>query len=282
MTYKKNVPSCVYDRWIKLNPDYTIDFSMDEDCIKFLADNFNPYIVDLFKNIKRGMYKADLWRLCKLYMNNGVYTDVDIIPYMKLADIIPYDNTFYSCISVMPASIFQAFIVNNLPKKHPLLLIMIMSFIINKPTDHMNGPTYDMYTCLCHTFNVPRIYPHRKYSANNVKIKIKLWTSNSNFKHINLNYFPDDIKYRVELIPNFLEKIKCIFIIDNNILIVNRIDKNCGWNYIHYCNIIFDIPVNMYMYSENGVPFGSNQYVSHNNRKILNSRDYNYFANSGW
>ena len=39
MTYKKEVPKFVLDRWINLNPNYTIEFSLDDDCIKFLQDN---------------------------------------------------------------------------------------------------------------------------------------------------------------------------------------------------------------------------------------------------
>ena len=68
MTYKKPIPSLVYDRWKKLNNSYEIEFSLDKDCILFLQKNFNDYIVKLFEYIPHGMYKADLWRLCKLYI----------------------------------------------------------------------------------------------------------------------------------------------------------------------------------------------------------------------
>ena len=67
MTYKKEVPQFVLDRLINLNPNYTIDFNLDDDCINFLKENFNDNITNLFKKIKKGMYKADLWRLCRLY-----------------------------------------------------------------------------------------------------------------------------------------------------------------------------------------------------------------------
>ena len=117
MTYKKNVPDKVFNRWKELNPTYNIDFSLDKECINFLKENFNSYIVNLFKSIDKGMYKADLWRLCKLYINGGVYADIDLVPYIDI-DTLDKHITFYSCMSTNPNSIFQAFMINfSKPKK---------------------------------------------------------------------------------------------------------------------------------------------------------------------
>ena len=113
MTYKKEIPVLVFDRWLELNKDYNIDFSLDIDCINFLKINFNEYVVDLFKTIPVGMYKADLWRLCKLYMNGGVYSDVDIVPYLNL-DTLSKDISFYSSISINHVNIFQVIIYSSL------------------------------------------------------------------------------------------------------------------------------------------------------------------------
>tara|TARA_B110000211_G_scaffold158151_1_gene179016 strand:+ start:7527 stop:7868 length:342 start_codon:yes stop_codon:yes gene_type:complete len=82
MTYKKNIPYKVKNRWIEYNDSYNIDFSLDKDCLDFLKNNFNIY--NLFNNINIGAFKADLWRLCKLYKNSGVYADVDLVPYLNI------------------------------------------------------------------------------------------------------------------------------------------------------------------------------------------------------
>jgi len=58
----------------------SLNFTKEE----FLKNNFNGYIVNLFKVIHIGMYKADLWRLCKLYIHGGVYSDVDLVPYINI------------------------------------------------------------------------------------------------------------------------------------------------------------------------------------------------------
>jgi len=60
MTYKKEIPDIVFKRWNLLNKEYKIDLSLDKDCIKFLEDNFNDYIVNIFLKIPQGMFKADL------------------------------------------------------------------------------------------------------------------------------------------------------------------------------------------------------------------------------
>ena len=55
MTYKKKIPDIVFDRWKKLNPDYNIVFSLDNDCINFLKHKiwfFFWYIIVLILDPK--------------------------------------------------------------------------------------------------------------------------------------------------------------------------------------------------------------------------------------
>ena len=114
MTYKKAIPDLVGSRWKTLNKDYEIELSLDDDCIRFLETHFNSYIANLFKQIPIGMYKADLWRLCKLYVHGGVYADVDLIPYLDI-DKLDVSASFYTCLSKNPGAVFQAFIISKPP-----------------------------------------------------------------------------------------------------------------------------------------------------------------------
>ena len=125
MTYKKEIPDIVFNRWKLLNKEYKMELSLDHDCIHFLKQHFNDYIAELFSKIPRGMYKADLWRLCKLYICGGVYADVDLVPYLDM-DKLDKDITFYSCLGINGTSIFQAFMLNYKPKS-PLILQFIIS-----------------------------------------------------------------------------------------------------------------------------------------------------------
>lgn len=284
MTYKKAVPLHVFERWKKLNKDYAIDFSMDEQCITFLENNFNPYIASLFKSIKLGMFKADLWRLCKLYISSGVYADIDLVPYINI-DTLDKDVTFYTCLTSSHKSIFQAFIVNNSKPNNPLILCCLISFLINKPYDKTGiyTPTYDMYNCLKYNLNVPEIKADIKYKINVVKIPINIGPSNTNTKIINLFYFPDNIEYTINLKKNQF-KDTFIFKISDNKLYVIRIDENTGWAHPHSIDICIDSKECIYLFNELYTPGKSIDYcyVAYKNNKILDSRDHAYFKNKGW
>ena len=282
MTYKKSIPDKVKTRWIEHNGDYKIDFSLDKDCLDFLETNFNNNVSDLFVKINEGMYKADLWRLCKLYVNSGVYADVDLVPYLNI-DELDKTITFYSCLSIAPGAIFQALMINFSKPKDPLLLVFLLSFLINKPYTFSNGPTYDMYNCIQHILNVETILPERKYEVEMVKLKVCIGSSIENIKKINLYYFPEDIQYTISLYENHHQD-TFHFEIKNNFLIVKRLDKSHGWGYNHYIDICFPSRSSFFFFKENIGP--NNDWIRsnivHNDKKILDSRDLDYHKNDGW
>lgn len=281
LTYKKEVPDIVLSRWKELNKDYNIELSLDIDCINFLEKYFNNYIVDLFKKIPVGMYKADLWRLCKLYVHGGVYADIDLVPHISI-DTLDKNVTFYSCLSVDDNYIFQAFMVNFSYPKNPLILHFLISFLLNNPQNNNNGPCADMYNCIKHNLNGINIQPNIKYEIEEIMIPINIGSSNTNIKHINLYYFPNYIKYHIKLNKSIYNDTFSFDIIDN-ILIVTRIDANSGWGHNHSCNICIKSKETIFLFKEK---IDNNNfvtaYVSHNNTKILDSRDMNYYYNKGW
>jgi len=245
MTYKKPIPEKCINRWTQLNPNYKIDFSVDCDCIQFLKDNFNQYIVDLFIKIPQGMYKADLWRLCKLYINSGIYADVDLVPYLNI-DELDKHITFYTCLSIQKESCFQAFIINFSKAKNPLIFIFLLSFLINNPFRRSNGPCNDMYNCIKYILN-EKIISNKKYEVSQIKIKINIGSSKHNVKQINLYYFPEELQYTINLIQNsYKDSFK--FEIKNNILIITRVDACAGWDYNHFIDICFDYKTSFYFF----------------------------------
>lgn len=285
MTYKKEVPNFVFSRWKDSNKEYDIEFSLDEDCISFLKQHFNDYIVELFKNQPKGMFKADLWRLCKLYIHGGVYADVDLVPHLDI-DTLDRHVTFYSCMSKDTNSIFQAFMVSFSEPKNPLILHFLLSFLLNKPYYNLyNGPTYDMFNCIKYNLDGIDIYPEQKYEIKEIKISIAIGRSDTNTKSIDLHFFPNDIIYTIKLLNKTGYSDDFKFEIENNILNITRLDKNTGWDYCDYSvDICIESNETVYFFREN---IGENNnwitsYVTYNNKKILDSRDLNYFQNSGW
>jgi hypothetical protein len=64
------------DRMRKVNPEFNIQLYDDYDCRKFIKKHFSKDILTAFDTLKPGAYKADLWRLCILYINGGIYSDI--------------------------------------------------------------------------------------------------------------------------------------------------------------------------------------------------------------
>jgi hypothetical protein len=226
------------------------------------------------------MYKADLWRLCKLYIHGGVYADVDLVPHINL-EYFDKDVSFYSCISAINRnSIFQAFMMNYKPKSE-LIYIMLLSFLLNNPQNFCNGPTFDMFNVLQYNIHEP-IQPFKKYTIETLKLEIKIGSSSHNEKRINLFYFP--IKdYDIQIKPSEY-KDTFEFSVKNNILNVKRIDSNEGWGHDHSCELIIKTKEVIYLFDERPGPHTNwaTSAVYNEDFKILDSRDMDYFHNGGW
>ena len=272
MTYKKPIPGIVAKRWLALNKDYTVDLSYDADCVAFLREHFNEYIANLFTTITSGPYKADLWRLCKLYIHGGVYTDVDIVPYLDI-DSLDTSVTFYSCKSILDNTVFQAYMVHY-RSKSPLLLQFLVSYVLNKA--YTTSPTEDMYRCLKYTLGGKDILPDTVYDIHEIKIPVAIGASETDTKTIDLYYFPSDIAYTIRG-----DTSQYTFQIENNTLIVT---KEGGWDQNLTVDICIEAKERILLFKENRGPFGSwiTSYVTHNGKKILDSRDLDYFRNKGW
>jgi len=171
----------------------------------------------------------------------------------------------------------------NYKAKSPLILNFMISFLLNSPYYYCNGPTYDMYNCVKYNLNNIKIKSEQKYKIEEIKILVNIGTNETSIKHINLHFFPEEINYNVKLIKNpYKDKFK--FNIKNNILIIQRLDENTGWGHNHSIDICIESKEIIFLFKEN---IGQNDnwitsYVTLNNKKILDSRDINYYNNKGW
>lgn len=280
-SYRNNIPYFVFNRWLRLNPKYKIDFSLDEDCRQFLNNEFNTNVRNYFNNLDRGAFKCDLWRLCKLFKNSGVYADVDLVPYIDL-DTLGNNITFYSCKGCW-GGIFQAFMaINN--KNSPLLLGLLISFMHHR-AELINciGPTIEMENFLKYNLNIhcsQPLHTDSVYELKTVKIKIIIGSSENNTKSIDLLYFPNNINYKIILKDNNDDKFD--FNISNNQLHIKRIDRDSGWDHHHEVDICLDADERIYLFREHNTNHINNNFVTFKNNKILDSRDKNYVHMQGW
>jgi mannosyltransferase OCH1-like enzyme len=84
MTWKqKQLPPLMQqnvNRLVHQNPEFTFHLYSDEDCLAFIQQHFTPDVADAFNALRPGAYKADLWRLCILYIRGGYYMDIKLSP----------------------------------------------------------------------------------------------------------------------------------------------------------------------------------------------------------
>ena len=144
MCYKtKNIPKKVIENWKKLNPDYEICLYDDEECYTYILENYNKEYADLFNEIPSGPIKADFWRVCILYKNGGIYTDIDLVPLQPLSSFITDDVKFSSILGLDKINIFQAFILST--SGNPILKSCIEMMLNLRKTNFMYAVWAGMY-----------------------------------------------------------------------------------------------------------------------------------------
>lgn len=84
-TYKddyKNLPeyaSAATKTWIDRNPDWEYNYFSDSDVMDFVSSEFGSEWIKIFESCPVSVMKADIWRVMILYVNGGMYTDLDTV-----------------------------------------------------------------------------------------------------------------------------------------------------------------------------------------------------------
>ena len=68
------------DKIIRMNPDIKMQLYDLSACVEFIGANFPPEVLAAYNALKPIAYKADLWRLCILYIYGGIYMDISLVP----------------------------------------------------------------------------------------------------------------------------------------------------------------------------------------------------------
>jgi hypothetical protein len=69
----------IIDTWKLNNPNYSYFIYDDRECNEFIKSNFPENIFNAYNSIIPNAYKADLWRYCILYIEGGIYVDIDTL-----------------------------------------------------------------------------------------------------------------------------------------------------------------------------------------------------------
>jgi len=75
----------------KLNPDWTVNISTDEEVDRYLKDNLSAFDYSILQG-EHIVAKIDVWRLIKMYNEGGVYQDVDRLYNIPMTKILPNER----------------------------------------------------------------------------------------------------------------------------------------------------------------------------------------------
>lgn len=112
------------DDWKIYNPDFEYFLLDDEECKKFIKNNFSSDVYDAYDRIIIPTFKADLWRYCVLYIHGGFYADIDTVCLSSFDGFINADIEFVTPIDLNIGdleyhNLYNAF-MGSVPK-HPIL-----------------------------------------------------------------------------------------------------------------------------------------------------------------
>ena len=123
------------------NPKFEHYLFDDNDCREFIKEHFDIDVLNAYDNLIPGAYKADLWRLCVLYINGGIYMDIKMrcVNGFKLIELTERNHFVRDRTSQL--SIYNAFIACE--KNHPFLLLGINKIVTNvKNKYYGTGPLW--------------------------------------------------------------------------------------------------------------------------------------------
>lgn len=195
------------------NPEFTFNLYDDEDCRIFIKDYFDYTVLEAYDKLIPGAYKADLWRLCVLYIYGGIYLDIKLscVNNFKLISLI-HENHF---VKDRPYKmLWQGFIISE--KKNKILMDGIIQIVSNCKNNYYGKTT------LCPTG--PSMLGKIYYNSLYYRIK------NKNILYFNGSY----IIYNGEKIINCTYKTY-----KKERSITNKIKNTSSYTYLWYTRNIY-------------------------------------------
>ena len=125
---KSKIPIKVFKNISKYSRGYKHIIYDDNDCMNFLIDNYPPIVLNTFKSLNLGAYKADLFRYCILYKYGGIYLDIKTELIQPIDKLFP-KSMLYTVIALNKKTIYQGIIAT--PPRNPIFKKLINHIITN-------------------------------------------------------------------------------------------------------------------------------------------------------
>lgn len=116
--------------WINKNHKYGYKYFTDDRCRKDAA-RISDDTLKAYDSLHPGALKADLWKICALYLRGGIYADADMTCLTDMNAVIK-DNDFVLCIDTNNNTFCNSFIACN-----PKLKVMreVIDYIVSNVLD---------------------------------------------------------------------------------------------------------------------------------------------------
>jgi hypothetical protein len=123
------------------NPEFAHHLYDDDDCERFIEEHFHPEVVDAFRTLIPGAFKADLWRYCVLFIHGGIYLDIKFrcINGFRLVQMTDRE---YFCNTLSPHGVYTAIMV-CLPG-NPVLKRCIHQIVHHVRTEFYGSSCFDI------------------------------------------------------------------------------------------------------------------------------------------
>jgi mannosyltransferase OCH1-like enzyme len=94
----------------QLNPRFNYYLFDDHDCENFIAHYFKEDVLNAYRKLVPGAYKADLWRYCVLFIKGGIYLDIKYKPNNNFR-FINLTESEHFCFDIDGSNIYNAIMV---------------------------------------------------------------------------------------------------------------------------------------------------------------------------
>jgi mannosyltransferase OCH1-like enzyme len=129
----KNLPPLALEcanSWQEKNPDWEYKYVSGKERAEFVLNNFGQEWFNIYNSYKANILRADLWRYMCLYVNGGIYADLDILCKKSIESFFNLKNNFIASedpngpgysqmiFACEPNSIFLKNIIDNIKVKY--------------------------------------------------------------------------------------------------------------------------------------------------------------------
>jgi len=124
----------IVDSWKEYNPTYTYTLYDAIEREEFIEQHFDIKVLNAYRRIKPGAFKADLWRYCVLYIYGGVYVDIDTLCFRSIDTFLKEDTEFMTVVDLGESYRLSNGFIASIPKS-PILMYSIKYIIHNVETN---------------------------------------------------------------------------------------------------------------------------------------------------